>query len=150
MQSRCCRKFPSLSFPQAPDRARHQSRAGIGRRPATSDHLGSAARCTPSPRARHRRKRSLPRTAQEGAIEVFGSAAGAGANTPPVDVKSLHANIGELTLENDFLEVALGKAGLNAKHLWCAPPRQLGASAQDRKAFCRGSSPMHSYWRAPT
>jgi hypothetical protein len=43
---------------------------------------------------------------------VFGFAAGAGANTPTVDVKSLHAKIGELTLENDFLEVALGKAGL--------------------------------------
>jgi transposase len=49
---------------------------------------------------------------QEGAIEVFGAAAGTGANTPSVDVKSLHAKIGELTLENDFLEVALGKAGL--------------------------------------
>ena len=48
---------------------------------------------------------------QEGAAGVFGSAAGTGAN-PPVDVKSLHAKIGELTLENDFLEVALGKAGL--------------------------------------
>ena len=43
---------------------------------------------------------------------MFGAAAGAGANTPPVDVKSLHAKIGELTLENDFLEVALNKAGL--------------------------------------
>ena len=31
---------------------------------------------------------------------------------PPVDVKSLHAKIGELALENDFLEHALGKAGL--------------------------------------
>ena len=30
----------------------------------------------------------------------------------PVDVKSLHAKIGELTLENDFLEGALTKAGL--------------------------------------
>ena len=49
---------------------------------------------------------------QEGAAGVFGSAAGTGANPPPVDVKSLHAKIGELTLENDFLEVALGKAGL--------------------------------------
>jgi transposase len=29
-----------------------------------------------------------------------------------VDVKSLHAKIGELTLENDFLSSALGKAGL--------------------------------------
>ena len=31
---------------------------------------------------------------------------------PPVDVKTLHAKIGELPLENDFLEHALGKAGL--------------------------------------
>ena len=31
---------------------------------------------------------------------------------PPVDVKALHAKIGELTLENDFLESALTKAGL--------------------------------------
>jgi transposase len=31
-------------------------------------------------------------------------------------VKTLHAKIGELTLENDFLERALGKAGwLSAK-----------------------------------
>jgi transposase-like protein len=31
---------------------------------------------------------------------------------PAVDVKILHAKIGELTLENDFLEKALTKAGL--------------------------------------
>jgi hypothetical protein len=31
---------------------------------------------------------------------------------PAVDLKSLHAKIGELTLENDFLSGALGKAGL--------------------------------------
>ena len=31
---------------------------------------------------------------------------------PAIDVKSLHAKIGELTLENDFLEAALNKAGL--------------------------------------
>jgi transposase len=31
---------------------------------------------------------------------------------PAVDIKSLHAKIGELTLQNDFLEGALGKAGL--------------------------------------
>jgi len=29
-----------------------------------------------------------------------------------VDIKTLHAKIGELTLENDFLESALTKAGL--------------------------------------
>jgi transposase len=43
-----------------------------------------------------------------GASEVFGS----GSMAPAVDVKSLHAKIGELTLENDFLEGALTKAGL--------------------------------------
>jgi hypothetical protein len=29
---------------------------------------------------------------------------------PPVDVKAIHAKIGQLTLENDFLESALTKA----------------------------------------
>jgi transposase len=45
-----------------------------------------------------------------GAAEVFG--ASGGATAPAVDVKTLHAKIGELTLENDFLSGALGKAGL--------------------------------------
>ena len=31
---------------------------------------------------------------------------------PPIDLKALHAKIGELTLENDFLEGALTKTGL--------------------------------------
>ena len=48
----------------------------------------------------------------EGAAEVFERAAGGKPSAPPVDVKALHAKIGELTLENDFLESALGKAGL--------------------------------------
>ena len=43
---------------------------------------------------------------------MFGSGGGNGGVQPAVDVKSLHAKIGELTLENDFLEGALGKAGL--------------------------------------
>ena len=37
---------------------------------------------------------------------------GLGSKEPPVDVKTLHAKIGELTLENDFLEGALSKACL--------------------------------------
>jgi transposase-like protein len=45
------------------------------------------------------------------AADVFG-AGGGGPTQPAVDVKSLHAKIGELTLENDFLEGALTKAGL--------------------------------------
>ena len=31
---------------------------------------------------------------------------------PTIDVKTLHAKIGELTLENDLLSGALGKVGL--------------------------------------
>jgi transposase len=47
----------------------------------------------------------------EGASGVFGDTAKAAA-APTVDVKTLHAKIGELALENDFLSGALGKAGL--------------------------------------
>ena len=47
-----------------------------------------------------------------GAADVFGLGGGNGAAPAAVDVKSLHAKIGELTLENDFLEGALTKAGL--------------------------------------
>ena len=46
----------------------------------------------------------------EGAAGVFGQAASATA--APVDLRALHAKIGELTLENDFLEGALTKAGM--------------------------------------
>jgi transposase-like protein len=48
----------------------------------------------------------------EFAAEVFERGAGGKPSAPPVDIKALHAKIGELTLENDFLEAALGKAGL--------------------------------------
>jgi transposase len=37
-----------------------------------------------------------------GAADVFGSGGGNGAAPAAVDVKSLHAKIGELTFENDF------------------------------------------------
>ena len=47
----------------------------------------------------------------EGASGIFGAPAASEA-APAVDVKTLHAKIGELTLENDFLAGALGKAGL--------------------------------------
>ena len=45
------------------------------------------------------------------AANVFGPGGNA-TMQPSVDVKGLHAKIGELTLENDFLEGALTKAGL--------------------------------------
>jgi transposase len=43
---------------------------------------------------------------------VFGSATAGVAAVPTIDVKVLHAKIGELALENDFLAGALSKAGL--------------------------------------
>ena len=46
----------------------------------------------------------------ERAGEVFGGAAKGDA--PPVDVKAMQAKIGQLALENDFLEGALIKAGM--------------------------------------
>ena len=55
---------------------------------------------------------------QDGAAGVFGATAGATAkpSVSAADIKALHAKIGELTLEIDFLEGALSKAGLlNAK-----------------------------------
>ena len=45
----------------------------------------------------------------ERAADAFG---GTASTAPPLDIKALHAKIGELTLENDFLEGALSKAGL--------------------------------------
>jgi transposase len=45
----------------------------------------------------------------QGAADVF---AGGAQATAPVDLAPLHAKIGQLALENDFLERALTKAGL--------------------------------------
>jgi transposase len=46
-----------------------------------------------------------------GAADVFERGGNSRSSASEVDVKSLHAKIGELVLENDFLERALGKAG---------------------------------------
>src|SRR5262245_54165018 len=51
---------------------------------------------------------------ESGAADVFGAGGGNGAAAPAVDVKALHAKIGELTLENDSEETAgpaLGSKG---------------------------------------
>ena len=48
----------------------------------------------------------------DAAAGVFGSGVGPADAAPGVDVKVFHAKIGELTLANDFLAGALGKAGL--------------------------------------
>ena len=49
---------------------------------------------------------------ESAAADVFDPGGSGGATQPAVDVKTQHAKIGELTLENDFLEGALSKAGL--------------------------------------
>ena len=47
----------------------------------------------------------------DGVTDVFDDAPNP-SKVPEIDVKSLHAKIGQLALENDFLESALDKAGL--------------------------------------
>ena len=54
----------------------------------------------------------------EHAAEAFGGGARA---AEPVDLAPLHANIGQLALENDFLEGALTKAGLLSVSLAVCP-----------------------------
>jgi transposase len=48
----------------------------------------------------------------DAAAGVFSSGVSPADAAPAIDVKVFHAKIGELTLENDFLAGALGKAGL--------------------------------------
>jgi transposase-like protein len=48
----------------------------------------------------------------EGAAGVFGVETKPDSSPPAIDVKTLHAEIGELMLERDFLSGALRKAGL--------------------------------------
>lgn len=48
----------------------------------------------------------------EGAAGVFGGDAKTEPAEAAIDVKTLHAKIGQLTPENDFLEGALTRAGL--------------------------------------
>jgi transposase len=50
----------------------------------------------------------------DGAAGLFGSEPRTASTTPVADVRTLHAETGELTLANDSLEGALGKAGLQS------------------------------------
>jgi transposase len=78
---------------------RHQGREDAGR-------AGAAFRRSSEP------DHGVEGAVARGAAGVFGSGASSAEAAPAVDLKALHAKIGELTLENDFLEGALGKAGL--------------------------------------
>ena len=48
----------------------------------------------------------------EGAADVFGFGSAEASPGIGVDLKTLHAKIGQLALENDFLSGALSKAGM--------------------------------------
>jgi len=48
----------------------------------------------------------------EGVPSVLRSERTGASSSPAIDLKTLHAKIGELTLENDFLESALSKSGM--------------------------------------
>jgi hypothetical protein len=63
-----------------------------------------------------RRENGTIRSEGTGADRAFLN--GTATAQPAIDVKSLHAKIGELTLENDFLEGALTKAGLLSAKRW--------------------------------
>ena len=88
----------------------------------------------------------------DGAVGVFGDDRKEDA-VPTVDVKSLHAKIGELTLENDFLAGALGKAGLlsgkrcSTGATNCPSPARPGypASAAAASITCR-NRPQLPIW----
>ena len=86
------------------------------RRPWQDDHAGNTARHS-------RRKWQRHDQLLEGATGVFGDAPKADPE-PVIDVKPLHAKIGELTLENDFLSGALG-------------PRRGCCRAQEDDRSCR-------------
>ena len=56
----------------------------------------------------------MEETTTSTAASVFGSS---GTQAEPTDLKPLHAKIGQLTLENDFLETALIKE-IGRAHVW--------------------------------
>ena len=58
---------------------------------------------------------------ESAAADVFGPGGGNRAAHPAVDVKSLHAKIGELTLENDLYERSFVK-----RRYFMLPPWQWG------------------------
>src|SRR5215831_17482168 len=63
----------------------------------------------------------------ERAAAVFGAEA---PSEPAVDLKALHAKIGQLALENDFLEGALTKAGLLSARRGSTAPTDFPSSAR--------------------
>ena len=75
---------------------------------------------------------------QEGVAGVFGSGPAGAETAPVVDLKLLHAKIGELTLERDFLFGALSKAGLLPEQVDGGEP-VLERRRYDGEQYCSGS-----------
>ena len=88
--------------PQAPV----QGASGAGGSEGREDTGGVVVAVRRAPEPDHAMEESAP-----GASGV-GIQRGRSRTEEPVDLKALHAKIGELALENDFLESALIKAGL--------------------------------------
>ena len=77
------------------------------------------------------------------AAQLFG--AGTGQAEKPVDMKVLHAKIGELALENDFLEAALTPGGIAGRKAMIDRDHQ--AASRDRQAKAVGISRGSIYYR---
>ncbi|WP_408583617.1 IS3 family transposase [Paraburkholderia tropica] len=84
------------------------------------------------------------RQLQERAADVFG-AAGPVSSEPPVDVKTLHAKIGQLSLENDFLKRCAHQGGIAERKTMIDRGHALPVSQQVRLVGIARSS---AYYRA--
>ncbi|WP_436408682.1 IS3 family transposase [Burkholderia gladioli] len=83
------------------------------------------------------------RQLQERAADVFG-AAGMPSSEPPVDLKALHAKIGQLTLENDFLGRCAHQGGIAERKTMIDRTHALPVSQQTRLVGIARSS---AYYR---
>ncbi|WP_425127106.1 IS3 family transposase [Burkholderia gladioli] len=83
------------------------------------------------------------RQLQERAADVFG-AAGPMSSEPPVDVKTLHAKIGQLSLENDFLKRRAHQGGIAERKTMIDRTHALPVSQQTRLVGIARSS---AYYR---
>lgn len=80
---------------------------------------------------------------QDRAADVFG-AAGTPSSEPPVDVKTLHAKIGQLTLENDFFKRRAHQVGIAERKAMIDRRHTLPVSQQTRLVGIARSS---AYYR---